>query len=124
MYTCALLFFFMIRLPPRSTRTDTLFPYTTLFRSVVAVREGAGDRRLVEQILDIELEREIAFAARERDRQIDIIPCFQPVIFGVEHARIALALTVIIAAEGQHPVAAFEEGAILDRKSTRLNSSH
>src|SRR3546814_4788027 len=26
-------FFFMIRLPPRSTRTDTLFPYTTLFRS-------------------------------------------------------------------------------------------
>src|SRR3546814_2072029 len=24
----------MIRLPPRSTRTDTLFPYTTLFRSV------------------------------------------------------------------------------------------
>src|SRR3546814_9587926 len=26
----------MIRLPPRSTRTDTLFPYTTLFRSLVA----------------------------------------------------------------------------------------
>src|SRR3546814_4371459 len=25
----------MIRLPPRSTRTDTLFPYTTLFRSVL-----------------------------------------------------------------------------------------
>src|SRR3546814_8280536 len=28
-------FFLMIRPPPRSTRTDTLFPYTTLFRSVV-----------------------------------------------------------------------------------------
>src|SRR3546814_19249722 len=27
-------FFIMIRRPPRSTRTDTLFPYTTLFRSV------------------------------------------------------------------------------------------
>src|SRR3546814_7876485 len=26
----------MIRLPPRSTRTDTLFPYTTLFRSLTA----------------------------------------------------------------------------------------
>src|SRR3546814_8496734 len=26
-------FFLMLRLPPRSTRTDTLFPYTTLFRS-------------------------------------------------------------------------------------------
>src|SRR3546814_2785681 len=29
-------FFLMIRRPPRSTRTDTLFPYTTLFRRVVA----------------------------------------------------------------------------------------
>src|SRR3546814_13815260 len=28
-------FFLMIRRPPRSTRTDTLFPYTTLFRSPV-----------------------------------------------------------------------------------------
>src|SRR3546814_11770132 len=28
------LFFLMIRRPPRSTRTDTLFPYTTLFRSL------------------------------------------------------------------------------------------
>src|SRR3546814_9970920 len=27
----------MIRRPPRSTRTDTLFPYTTLFRSMIAV---------------------------------------------------------------------------------------
>src|SRR3546814_2723741 len=34
-YNLRLLFFFflMIRRPPRSTRTDTLFPYTTLFRS-------------------------------------------------------------------------------------------
>src|SRR3546814_19383660 len=30
------IFFLMIRRPPRSTRTDTLFPYTTLFRSVGA----------------------------------------------------------------------------------------
>src|SRR3546814_11082622 len=29
-------FFLMIRRPPRSTRTDTLFPYTTLFRSLLA----------------------------------------------------------------------------------------
>src|SRR3546814_16415208 len=32
-----LFFFLMIRRPPRSTRTDTLFPYTTLFRSGVTV---------------------------------------------------------------------------------------
>src|SRR3546814_13951793 len=31
LFSC--LFFLMIRRPPRSTRTDTLFPYTTLFRS-------------------------------------------------------------------------------------------
>src|SRR3546814_14005362 len=34
-------FFLMIRRPPRSTRTDTLFPYTTLFRS----RQYAATRR-------------------------------------------------------------------------------
>src|SRR3546814_4889630 len=32
----------MIRPPPRSTRTDTLFPYTTLFRSVVELGEELG----------------------------------------------------------------------------------
>src|SRR3546814_17557703 len=31
-----LLLFLMLRRPPRSTRTDTLFPYTTLFRSLAA----------------------------------------------------------------------------------------
>src|SRR3546814_2615308 len=32
----------MIRRPPRSTRTDTLFPYTTLFRSVIKDKGRAG----------------------------------------------------------------------------------
>src|SRR3546814_14162120 len=32
-YFLVYFFFLMIRRPPRSTRTDTLFPYTTLFRS-------------------------------------------------------------------------------------------
>src|SRR3546814_14868937 len=35
-------FFFMLRRPPRSTRTDTLFPYTTLFRSIGGVIECAA----------------------------------------------------------------------------------
>src|SRR3546814_3091187 len=41
-YWCSVFFFFflMIRRPPRSTRTDTLLPYTTLFRS--PDRGGAG----------------------------------------------------------------------------------
>src|SRR3546814_2230026 len=32
----------MIRRPPRSTRTDTLFPYTTLFRSPTRLCDGVG----------------------------------------------------------------------------------
>src|SRR3546814_16402633 len=35
----------MIRRPPRSTRTDTLFPYTTLFRSEHAHHRGEHDQR-------------------------------------------------------------------------------
>src|SRR3546814_11004597 len=37
----------MIRRPPRSTRTDTLFPYTTLFRSPYARRSWYEDRRTI-----------------------------------------------------------------------------
>src|SRR3546814_14537275 len=42
--TLIVLFFLMIRRPPRSTRTDTLFPYTTLFRSttVTDVQDTTG----------------------------------------------------------------------------------
>src|SRR3546814_2909321 len=40
----------MIRLPPRSTRTDTLFPYTTLFRSVGQLR------RLAQQVAVVRRE--------------------------------------------------------------------
>src|SRR3546814_2972951 len=35
----------MIRRPPRSTRTDTLFPYTTLFRSASSIARAAGGAR-------------------------------------------------------------------------------
>src|SRR3546814_14762455 len=42
----------MIRRPPRSTRTDTLFPYTTLFRSLDAVGPAA-ERRLQERLPEI-----------------------------------------------------------------------
>src|SRR3546814_9790236 len=40
---CLSFFFLMIRRPPRSTRTDTLFPYTTLFRSPDRPAGHAGD---------------------------------------------------------------------------------
>src|SRR3546814_7849941 len=53
--------FFMIRRPPRSTRTDTLFPYTTLFRS----RRIGHQRR---HILHLELEVFGAGSARKQER--------------------------------------------------------
>src|SRR3546814_14433892 len=38
MYSCVVVFFFLMKqVPPRSTRTDTLLPYTTLFRSPPAL---------------------------------------------------------------------------------------
>src|SRR3546814_18904307 len=56
---CTFVFFFlMIRRPPRSTRTDTLFPYTTLFRSVDDHRDdrsGAAGQ----QGLDADLHHEL-----------------------------------------------------------------
>src|SRR3546814_16270654 len=42
-FVACCLFLLMIRRPPRSTRTDTLFPYTTLFRSAPRLC-GAADR--------------------------------------------------------------------------------
>src|SRR3546814_14136160 len=41
-YINSFFFFLMIRRPPRSTRTDTLFPYTTLFRSKGNVANKPG----------------------------------------------------------------------------------
>src|SRR3546814_7795634 len=52
-----LVFFLMIRRPPRSTRTDTLFPYTTLFRS--------ADRRVFWKLDDpVMVVAELEFARR------------------------------------------------------------
>src|SRR3546814_4675770 len=43
----------MIRRPPRSTRTDTLFPYTTLFRSLVqwALARGDGTQKITDKLV-------------------------------------------------------------------------
>src|SRR3546814_13429699 len=44
-------FFLMIRRPPRSTRTDTLFPYTTLFRSGVLGEDSGQSALLAEKLM-------------------------------------------------------------------------
>src|SRR3546814_19580991 len=71
----------MIRRPPRSTRTDTLFPYTTLFRSVGEIvldtaqrvlrgghRDGAVDRALVAgRHLDLQCRDGVRVVVRVRN---------------------------------------------------------
>src|SRR3546814_3607046 len=42
----------MIRRPPRSTRPDTLFPYTTLFRSLLALKSDVSDDIFLGRIED------------------------------------------------------------------------
>src|SRR3546814_6069628 len=62
MLLCFLFLFLMIRRPPRSTRTDTLFPYTTLFRShPPAYLIGADDQ--ANGGLSIRLEAHLSTAA-------------------------------------------------------------
>src|SRR3546814_11288557 len=65
----------MIRRPPRSTRTDTLFPYTTLFRSDRAMRArgeklGLLDRRVIYPVA----------IALMRDRLLMLAGRFEPLM--------------------------------------------
>src|SRR3546814_18925435 len=65
-------FFLIIRRPPRSTRTDTLFPYTTLFRSVdVAERVVAG--RAAFPVRRVEQDNLLAAFAAETRRDFVVL---------------------------------------------------
>src|SRR3546814_8459183 len=120
----------MIRRPPRSTRTDTLFPYTTLFRSddflVDLARQhhlgdfgghGVGDAQAPDEgRFDPELfqHRADLWPAAVDDDRVDADRLQQHDILG----EVALRLRVA------HRVAAiFDDEGLADRKSTRLNSS-
>src|SRR3546814_4528270 len=70
----------MIRRPPRSTRTDTLFPYTTLFRSAVDIladhpgASAADARRIIgfgEKLVELGVER--VAAAEEADQPLHVV---------------------------------------------------
>src|SRR3546814_8443144 len=119
----------MIRRPPRSTRTDTLFPYTTLFRSQIVPRladqgiyiasESSFYRVLREHEQVNHRSRAAAPHVPERPRdwaatapgQVwswDIT--FLPAAVRGEFFRLYLVMDVF--------------SRMIDRKSTRLNSSH
>src|SRR3546814_11599318 len=97
-----LLFILMLRRPPRSTRTATLLPYTTLCRSLVAARGGAFALAQIDDIAVSVAQHLNLDVARPLDELLD------------EHA--------VVAEAGLGFVPHRLEG--VDRKSTRLNSSH
>src|SRR3546814_15955750 len=93
-FICVYFVFLMNRRPPRSTRTDTLFPYTTLFRS----RPREIDDEIGDLLRRADPPDRLARDER-RTRRLVIALSRQPL---VERGRLDRA----------------------DRKSTRLNSSH
>src|SRR3546814_8862958 len=126
----------MIRRPPRSTRTDTLFPYTTLFRSH-ALRLAFEDlaQRLARQLGDFAFERahprlaSIKLDQRAQplggERELTLL---QPVRLDLLGEQMALGdldllvLGIALQPDDLHPVE--QRLRQVDRKSTRLNSSH
>src|SRR3546814_10264261 len=66
MCVCFFVFFLMIRRPPRSTRTDTLFPYTTLFRSPKEIISLVPALFLVEAELDSMEPKAYTNASKQR----------------------------------------------------------
>src|SRR3546814_4976225 len=107
-------FFLMIRRPPRSTRTDTLFPYTTLFRSDASrPADDAGGRRL---LFDMGPGRPGGvFAGGWTGGHADAVS-------GAGAGRSAGLRSR--GAGGRRAAVLRLEGPSADRKSTRLNSSH
>src|SRR3546814_8320975 len=91
----------MIRRPPRSTRTDTLFPYTTLFRS-----QGGGSGKC-------RYQPDLVHAYRTGPRRVGIQPCLGP------HRRSGASRP---SRASPYVCACGAAGPCIDRKSTRLNS--
>src|SRR3546814_6068165 len=68
----------MIRRPPRSTRTDTLFPYTTLFRSARSPHQR--DQPCERDLAGVAPAGEHAFAAEHPVETDAVKPARQPVV--------------------------------------------
>src|SRR3546814_10806307 len=125
----------MIRRPPRSTRTDTLFPYTTLFRSLGRLKKlvtGGGDAhdRIIEQVIIVLFYLKF-FAQSHADftwrTQISLKRLITQYI--VNSVELYHRLVEHIVGPDRKVQTGFKIRAHpyiykQDRKSTRLNSSH
>src|SRR3546814_20836106 len=106
----------MIRRPPRSTRTDTLVPYTTLFRSEAQIA------RQVRQVGDLRVhhKRSCHLDAREVDPVTHVVDAIAHPLVRLDLLDLPALLAVMLGCGGI--VGAERDSG--DRKSTRLNSSH
>src|SRR3546814_6214531 len=118
-------FFLMIRLPPRSTLTDTLVPYTTLFR--FAVPDSCGIRGKPASGMTTENFGHLICdcPTSPPDRSADMLaPLLRPrsvAVIGASKGRTATGGPKLGAATLGYLI---DHGFPGDRKSTRLNSSH
>src|SRR3546814_5732059 len=110
-----MLFFLMIRRPPRSTRTDTLFPYTTLFRSC---HFGTGNYHPITARIYTDLSFFTANPKIGRDaaQLFNYITCYV--------TPVELNSLVISPLSLREKIYEEIDRESADRKSTRLNSSH
>src|SRR3546814_5003271 len=97
------IFFLMIRRPPRSTRTDTLFPYTTLFRSRFAIAKAIADDLEYQRVAGQGEHRHHHAAHAVRGLEALIMAQFQM----AEKMPVALGLALLGAA--QHGIQRSEE---------------
>src|SRR3546814_12869389 len=107
----------MIRRPPRSTRTDTLVPYTTLFRSRLV---GAGQASGYRPSASIPYDR----AVTDHDRTIPL-RYSTPAMLGHWLVVLLIVSTYCVAwTMVSLRISPTQLRLFNDRKSTRLNSSH
>src|SRR3546814_16996866 len=118
----------MIRHPPRSTRTDPRFPYTTLFRAEVikAICSALPSGGRVDQVLDLVdgfLRSEHVLAVRVDDRAA-VIHRNDGAVIGAHTDEHRWTTPEMLQTETRLLTGALQRRATGDRKSTRLNSSH
>src|SRR3546814_9824947 len=108
----------MIRRPPRSTRTDTLFPYTTLFRSGVQVIQQGADQIREAQKLYQDLNKMTDIGNVAQQLKSDVLRTSNVSSSSLDGYTNG-DLNVVGGLRGKANDV-YQE----DRKSTRLNSSH
>src|SRR3546814_2576617 len=111
----------MIRRPPRSTRTDTLFPYTTLFRSVVVVgcREFDGADDVRHQVF-VAQDRRFRFAGGAAGEQLhgDVARLFRRLRLRIGRRQIEK----FVARDQRQVVARIQQPRVLGRRSEEHTS--